>query len=278
MDRAVTIAFLGDIYGSPGRMVVEQQLPALRSEHRPELIIANGENARSGSGLSPKLYRRLRELGIDAITLGDHIFRDQRIAEVLQQPDEPILRPANVSAKAIGRPYVRLPIPHGGGSEPRSVFVITVLGRIFFSMPADDPFAAVNHLLASFPEPNPLVIVEAHMEATSEKAALAHYLDGRVAAVIGSHTHVPTADARILPGGTGFITDVGMCGPYAGVIGATAEPVIHHMTTGMHAPFTVASGQEAMCGVVVRIDLGSRRTISINRVRYEADHAKPPFV
>ena len=121
------------------------------------------------------------------------------------------------------------------------------------------------------------MIVEAHAEATSEKAALAHYLDGRVSLVVGTHTHVPTADARILPQGTGFITDLGMCGPYHSIIGRDVSAVVQHMTTAMPVPFHVASGQEAMCGVVARIDCGSRRTISIERVQYDADPTAPPF-
>src|SRR5690606_12659414 len=126
--------------------------------------------------------------------------------------------------------------------------------------------AAVDRVLASLPESNPIVIVEAHMEATSEKAALAHYLDGRVAAVLGTHTHVPTADARLLPNGTAFITDVGMCGPYNSIIGADVQAVIKHMTTNMHVPFGVGSGDEAMCGVVLDIDLNSRQPVRIEPV------------
>ena len=164
----------------------------------PDLVIANGENAARGLGLSPDLYHKLRATGIDAITLGDHAFREAKIGQVLQTPDEPIARPANFAAGAIGRDHIRL---QPSGSRTKSLFVITVLGRVFVGLPADDPFAAVDRLLARLPETDPLVIVEAHMEATSEKAALAHHLDGRVAAVLGTHTHVPTADARILPGG-----------------------------------------------------------------------------
>ena len=123
-----------------------------------------------------------------------------------------------------------------------------------------------------------MVIVEAHMEATSEKAALVHYLDGRVSLVVGTHTHVPTADARILPKGTGFITDLGMCGPYDSIIGRDAESVLRHMTTGVHVPYSVGSGGEAMCGVVAQIDQNTGRTIKIERVQYEADKKAPPFV
>lgn len=270
----ITVAFLGDIYGSPGRKVVQQQLPALRRDHSPDAVIANAENARSGSGLSPELYHKIRSYGIDAITLGDHVFRDTRIGSVLEHPDEPILRPANLSQKAIGRRWIRL---EPSGRRTRNLYVITVLGRIFMSRPADDPFATVDAVLNALPERDPLVIVEAHMEATSEKNALGRYLDGRVAAVVGTHTHVPTADARLLPGGTGYQTDIGMCGPYASIIGASIEPVIRHMTTGMHAPYSVGTGDERMCGAIVTIDEARGRAVKIERVEYQADHSQPPF-
>lgn len=274
------IAFLGDIYGSRGRMVVQQQLPVLRAEHQPDLVIANAENARSGSGLSPKIYHKLRALGIDGITLGDHVFRDQSIGALLEDPQQPLARPANLAAKALGRGCIRLGVPGDERNSAVDVFVIPVLGRVFINMPADDPFAAVDRVLASLPVSNSdeaLVIVDAHMEATSEKAALAHYLDGRVSAVLGTHTHVPTADARILPKGTAFISDVGMCGPYNSIIGADVENVVKHMTTGMHVPFGVARGDEAMCGVVLELDRRTGRSVSIRQVRYEANNNEPPF-
>jgi metallophosphoesterase (TIGR00282 family) len=282
---ALTVAFLGDIFGSPGRMVVQQQLPKLREDHAPDLVIANAENARSGSGLTPELYRKIRGYGIDAITLGDHVFRDRSIVDILQLADEPIARPANLSTKAPGRTFIRLPADPsasraqggGDGGHGRDLFVITVLGRIFMGLPADDPFATIDRLLPQLPHPKPLVIVEAHMEATSEKAAMAHHLDGRVALVVGTHTHVPTADARILPQGTGFITDVGMCGPHASIIGRAPEAVLRHMTTGLHVPYEVGHGGEALCGVVARIDQTTGRCLTIERVQYPADLNKPPF-
>jgi metallophosphoesterase (TIGR00282 family) len=270
---SITVAFLGDIFGAPGRQVVQQQLPSMKAEHKVDVVIANAENAKSGSGLTPDLYRKIRGYGIDAITLGDHVFRDRDIVAVLEA-DEPIARPANLAAKAPGRVFTKIPAK---GPSGRNIYLITVLGRIFINLNADDPFAAVDRILPQLPEANPLVIVEAHMEATSEKAALARYLDGRVSLVVGTHTHVPTADARILPKGTAFITDVGMCGPYNSIIGRDAESVLRHMTTGVHVPYAVGSGGEAMCGVVVKIDQSSGRALTVTRVQYEADHGKPPF-
>jgi metallophosphoesterase (TIGR00282 family) len=274
----LTIAFLGDIVGAPGRMAVQQQLPRLRQEHGVDLVIANAENARSGSGLSPELYRKLRSYGIDAITLGDHVYRDAKIAAILEQAGEPIARPANLASKAVGQQVIRVAVPASASGATGSVFVLTVLGRLFMSLPADDPFACADRLLASLPEANAIVIVEAHMEATSEKIALAHYLDGRVTAVIGTHTHVPTADARILRNGTAFITDVGMCGPYHSIIGRDPAAVLRFMTTGFPTRFEVGSGGETMSGAVIRIDRDTGRAKSINLIQYVADLSRPPFV
>jgi hypothetical protein len=271
----VSLVFLGDINGAPGRRVVQQQLPRLREEHRPHVVVANAENARAGSGLTPEIYDSLRSLGIDAITLGDHCYRDPRILRVLELPDAPIARPANLAEAAIGRRWTRIP-PAAG--RTRSIFVVTLLGRIWFPLPADDPFATADRVLRELPEADPIVIVEAHMEATSEKAALAHHLDGRVAAIFGTHTHVPTADARILRRGTAFITDVGMCGPYDSIIGRDPKPVLRHMTTGMHVPYEMGEGGEAMCGALVEIDEQTGRARRIERIEYRADRGQAPFV
>jgi metallophosphoesterase (TIGR00282 family) len=268
----IRVAFLGDIFGAPGRRVLEQQLPVLRSEHAPDVVVANAENASRGSGLSPELYRRFRGMGIDAVTLGDHVFRDQRIVPVLETADEPISRPANLPAAAAGRDHVRIRRPGG-----RDIVVITVLGRVVVNLPADDPFAAVDRVLASLGGDPPIVIVEVHMEATSEKAAMAHHLDGRVAAVLGTHTHVPTADARVLPGGTAFQTDVGMCGPWDSCIGRDKRAVVRHMTTAMYVPFDVGEGDERMCGAVVTIDERRGLATAIEPVCYRADRNADPF-
>lgn len=272
MLQPLTIAFLGDVNGAPGRKVLGQQISNLRDDHQPDVIIANGENIRSGSGITPDLYKWLRTNGIDGVTLGDHVYRDQKILPQLQDPAEPILRPANLSPSAAGKRLFKVELPGGG-----EFWVITLLGRIFFPLPANDPFQVVDEMLAQIPGPKPLVLVEVHMEATSEKVALAHHVDGRVSAVVGTHTHVPTADARVLPGGTAFITDVGMCGPYDSVIGRRKQAVLQHMRTAMHAPFDMASGGEAMCGCVIKIRRETGLAISIERVQYDADFSRAPF-
>jgi 2',3'-cyclic-nucleotide 2'-phosphodiesterase len=263
MHGGIVIAFFGDCVGQPGRRSLQHAIPIVRESFTPNAIIINGENLRNGSGITPDLYRDLRKMGADAVTLGDHVFRDARITPILEDPTEPISRPANLSSKAPGKRWIRIPATP---QRPRDIFVVTVLGRVFMSLHADDPFATVDAVLASLPERSPIVIVEAHMEATSEKAALAHHLDGRVAAVIGTHTHVPTADARILSGGTAFITDVGMCGPYASIIGRDVKGVLRAMTTGVHTNFEMGEGGERACGCVVEIDPVSGRAIRIERI------------
>ncbi len=267
VTRPWRIAFLGDVVGAPGRTVLRAVWSELLERHQPDLVIANAENARDGSGLSPDLAKALLSLGIHGLTLGDHAFRDRRIVPLLEDPSVPLCRPANLAAAAPGRRCLRLPMPDGG-----ELVVVTVLGRIFMNLPADDPFACLDGLLASLPRPDAAVIVEAHMEATSEKAALAHHLDGRVAAVIGTHTHVPTADARILRGGTGFISDVGMTGPYDSIIGRDPAAVLRHLTTSVHVPYSVGEGRESACGCLVAIDPASRRCRSIERIELPPIH------
>lgn len=263
MGRTVRLAFLGDIVGAPGRVALERLLPALRERWRPDVVVANGENARNGSGITPDLYKVFRGMGIDAITLGDHAYRDGKIVPVLERPDEPIARPANLSARAPGKRWSRIP---AAGERTRDIFVTTVLGRIFFPLPANDPFVAVDEVLAALPERRPIVVVEAHMEATSEKAALAAWCDGRAALVVGSHTHVPTADARILRGGTAFITDVGMCGPYDSVIGRQTEAVVRHMTTSLPVQYEMAEHDARVCGVLVEISEDTGLANSVERI------------
>lgn len=268
------IAFLGDINGGPGRQALTQQLPILRDRFAPDCLIANAENAKAGSGCTPELFQQFRGLGIDGFTLGDHAFREPRIIPHLESPSDPILRPANLSRRAPGKRWLRIA---ASGSRTRDVWVITVLGRIYMPLPADDPFAAVDDFLSQIPERDPIVIVEAHMEVTSEKIALAHHLDGRVSAVLGTHTHVPTADERILRGGTAFQTDLGMCGPYDSVIGRDKEAVVKSMTTSLHVPYAIGEGGEALAGALVEVDVATGRAKRIERINLPVDRNRPPF-
>lgn len=259
------IIFLGDVVGAPGRRAVTLVAPALREELHPDLIIANGENIKNGSGITEDLYQRLREAGIDAVTLGDHALRDRRIIPFLESGAEPISIPCNLPTRAPGKRVIRVKPSHGAHAGV-PVTIITVLGRVFMNFPADEPFGAVERMIAAHASPGGITIVEMHAEATSEKAAVAYALDGRVAAVVGTHTHVPTADARLLPKGTAFITDLGMCGPYDSIIGREVDPVVTHFSTALPTQFEVASKDARVCGCLIDIDPATGRAVSIERV------------
>lgn len=298
---SLRIIFLGDIVGGPGCKAVSQLIPAIRERWEPDLLIANAENAANGTGLTPDIYKKLCTRGIDAITLGDHVYKKKQIVQTLQT-EANIIRPANLSAGAVGKRWMCVkPKSEDGQEKPGGtggtgglggpgVYVLTVLGRIFMNMPANDPFATVDGILDELPERDPIVIVEVHAEATSEKIAMGWYLNGRVAAVVGTHTHTPTADARILPaqvdgtgtssigpGGTAYISDLGMTGPHDSVLGRRADRVVAHMTTNMPFPFDVAEGNPRVQGVVIDIDTGSKRATAIETIDLPADVTQPPF-
>lgn len=285
---SIRVIILGDIVGAPGRLAVAQQLPHIRERWAPALVLANAENAAAGSGLTPELYRKLCDAGVDGFTLGDHVYKKKQIVSVLEQESN-IIRPANLPTGAKGRTWMRLRA--GEDANAPQVYVFTLLGRLFMPLTCDEPFAAADRLLAQLPERDPIVLVEAHAEASSEKEALGWYLNGRVACVFGSHTHVPTADARLLPtqgpglpprakgatGQTAYITDLGMCGPQDAVLGRRVDRVLTHMTTAMPAPFDVAEGNPRVQGVVVDIDAVTKRAVHIERIELAADAGKPPF-
>jgi len=275
----VPIAFLGDIVGSPGRSAAAGAIPILRERHKAALVIANAENAKHGSGISADNYRELRRAGIDAITLGDHWLRDRAIAPVLDDPGEPIARPANLSSRAPGKRRIRLAL--AGASGP--LYVITVLGRIFMPIPSDSPFDALDREIASIPEEGAMVIVEVHAEVTSEKAAIAWHcamrysgatLPGesspppaaapRVVAVVGTHTHVQTADARIVERQLAAITDLGMTGPHRSIIGRSIGATLEAMVNQTASALDVASDDPRAQGVVITLDTVHRRAISVS--------------
>ncbi|MDX2186627.1 MAG: TIGR00282 family metallophosphoesterase [Opitutaceae bacterium] len=249
--------FIGDIVGRPGRQVVLESLSRLRAEWALDFVIANGENAAAGAGITGSIAKSLLEGGVDAITLGDHVW-DQKGWETDITGFDRVCRPANLPSGCPGHRYV---IVEAKGFR---LAVATVLGRNFIAMKADCPFAAAEDLyigtLGSGLADG--LFVEIHAEATSEKQAMGWFLDGRALAVLGTHTHVPTADAAILPKGTAFMCDVGMTGPYASVLGREIEPVIGRFRDGMPRRFDVAEGDVRLSGAVVTFDPVSKKAVS----------------
>jgi len=253
------ILLIGDIVGKPGRRVVRERLAALRREWEIDLVIANAENSAAGSGITHRIFRDLRGAGVDLMTMGDHSWKRRDNLEVFEKEDR-LLRPLNYPAQAMGTGSYLFEIPDGP-----PVGVVVVLGRVFMDA-VDCPFRTIDRALEAFPESVRIRIVEFHAEATSEKMAAAWYLDGRVSCVFGTHTHVPTADDRILPGGTAYVSDLGMTGPYDSVIGRRSDAVLHKFLTAMHAPFTVAEENVHLCGALLDVDRKTGRAVSFRRV------------
>jgi metallophosphoesterase (TIGR00282 family) len=265
----LTIAFLGDIVGTPGRRVFKRAVQDLRDVHRAEVVIVNAENSKNGSGLTPDQYHELRDAGADALTLGDHWAKDSKIFPILDDPAEPIARPANLSSRAPGKRITRVHRP-GVLTDDQPLFVVTVLGRLYnITMPSNDPFECVDTLVGQIvgEHPGASVIVEVHAEATSEKIAMAwHCLKhwpNRVVAVVGSHTHVQTADARILDGKLAAMTDLGMCGSRRGVLGRDVDKVLQVMAQQRPIAMDVADAEPEATGCVMTLDLAERKAVSI---------------
>ncbi len=265
---ALTLLCIGDVVGRPGRYVMSQVLPAFIKEHSIDCVVCNAENAAGGSGLTPQLYEKFLRYGVDVLTLGDHIYRRSDLIPLLSQSDR-MIRPANLPPVAPGRDHLVYPAHNG-----HRVAVISLLGRLYMRTPVDCPFRTVDAVLAKLPPDVKVIVVEIHAEATSEKIALGWHLDGRVSAVFGTHTHVPTADECILPNGTAYITDVGMTGPYDGVLGRRKDRVLRAMTTAVPTPFDVATNDPRMCGVLVRVNPITGRAEHVERVR--VDGTAPP--
>jgi metallophosphoesterase (TIGR00282 family) len=249
---------LGDIVGEPGIRLITEQLPGFLARHAIDFTVANAENAASGSGITPAIARDLYRAGVDVVTTGDHVWKRKGIQEHIAG-DERLLRAANYSRAAPGRGFTV--VKSRGGAE---VAVLHLIGRLFMR-PIDCPFAAADQALAEL-APTKIIVVDVHAEATSEKLALGHYLDGRVSAIFGTHTHVPTADAHVLPKGTGYITDVGMTGPYASILGRQVAPVVRHFVTGLPFPFDVATGDVRAGGALFTVDSESGLCLGVERV------------
>jgi 2',3'-cyclic-nucleotide 2'-phosphodiesterase len=254
------ILFVADVVGHPGRDAVKALLPGLKKELRPNLTIVNGENAAGGFGLTARIAGELKGAGADVITTGNHVFAQKEFVPELPNLQH-VLRPANYPPKAPGQGSCL--IETGG----HLVLVMNLMGRVFLEA-LDDPFRAADAILTANPEAK-IVFCDMHAEATSEKTAMGWYLDGRASAVVGTHTHIPTSDARVLPGGTAYVTDVGMVGPRDGCIGMDKDVVLRRFLTGVPNRFVVASGPVTFNSVLVTISGSTGRATSIQRVDRE---------
>ncbi|MDQ6764946.1 MAG: TIGR00282 family metallophosphoesterase [Verrucomicrobiota bacterium] len=255
----LTILFLGDIVGEPGRSAVIARLPELKREHSVDFVIVNGENAAAGRGITAKITIDLLRAGVSVVTTGDHVWDQKDIVPfIVTEPR--LLRPINYPTGAPGAGSIVLETAKG------KVGVISVQARTFMQPILENPFEALGHEVARMREETPIIFVDAHGETTSEKIALGRFLDGRVSAVIGTHTHVQTADEQIFPGGTAFLCDAGMCGPAESILGRAIDPIVARFISNLPAPFPVAKGKVRLCGAVISIDETTGRAVAIKRV------------
>jgi len=274
----LNILCIGDIVGRPGRRILADKLKSLVKELDIDCVIANAENAAGGSGLTPQIYTKLLRYGVNLITLGDHTYRKRDIIQTLEV-EENIARPANLSEHAAGRGVALYKTNKGP-----TVAAVSLIGRLFMK-PADCPYNAVDKILPQLRQKADLVIVDFHAEATSEKVAMGYYLDGRVSCCFGTHTHIATADEKILPKGTAYITDIGMTGPHNSVLGRGIESVLKSFRTQMPVSFEIATGDVRINGILVTIDSGTGRAERIERIQiaaeledsttYDSDDGKP---
>jgi metallophosphoesterase (TIGR00282 family) len=253
------ILLIGDIVGKPGRQIVVRALPALIQRERLDLVIANGENAAGGSGITPAIYHELIGAGVDCITLGDHIYKRSEIIDTLTTRQN-ILKPANFPSDAPGREFAIVEAKNGV-----RVAVFSLMGRVFMR-PVDCPWKAADRVLAALPGDIKVIVLDFHGEATSDKQLMARYLDGRVTAVLGTHTHVPTADDEVFSGGTAFQCDVGMTGPHDSILGRRIDRVMATTLTFSPTHFEVASGDVRLNGTIVNLDPATGRATGIRRL------------
>lgn len=256
----VNIFCIGDIVGQPGRAMLADYLKAFIDERHVDLVVCNAENAAGGSGITPQIFDRIRRYGVDVVTMGDHVYRRHDILTILHQ-DSHIVRPANLSPKAVGRQWTVVPTKSGNCR----VGVAIILGQMYMGS-NDSPWAAADRVLDEMDDDVRIRVIDFHAEATSEKIAMGWHLNGRVSVVFGTHTHVPTADARILDKGTAFISDVGMTGSYDSVLGRKKDVVLGFLTTSMPARFDVASEDPRLCGVLASVDADTGLAKTIERI------------
>ncbi|PIP20166.1 MAG: TIGR00282 family metallophosphoesterase [Candidatus Omnitrophica bacterium CG23_combo_of_CG06-09_8_20_14_all_40_11] len=256
----MNILFIGDIVGSPGREAVRELLPELQKEYKLDFVVANAENAAGGSGITPKIAQELFEAGVNVLTSGDHIWKKREIFEIIDK-EERILRPLNFPAGVPGRGACLFKAKSGS-----KIGVVNVQGRVFMEA-LECPFKTAREAIEALSKETKIIIVDIHAEATSEKVALGWYLDGKASSVLGTHTHIQTADERILPGGCAYITDVGMTGPLDSVIGRRIEDVLERFITCVPTRFEVAKDNIQLQGVAVDIDENTGKARSILRIQ-----------
>lgn len=259
------ILFIGDVVGSPGRDMIKEYLPRLQKKYKANITIINGENAAAGKGITDKIYRSFLEMGANAITLGNHTWDNKDIFEFIDHAKY-LVRPANFPEGTPGKGSLLLNM---NGIE---IGIINLQGRTFLA-PLDCPFKKADELISEIRKRTNIIFVDFHAEATSEKLAMGWYLDGRVTAVVGTHTHVQTADHRILPNGTAYITDVGMTGPYNGILGVEKDSVMKRFLTNLPVRFEVASGPEQLSAVLIEVDPKTGKAKKIERILINDDHS-----
>jgi len=260
------ILCIGDVVGRPGRNVLANHLQDLIRQRSIDFVVCNAENAAGGSGLTPQIFKKLLRYGVDVVTLGDHVYRKRDIVQVMDS--ERIVRPANLSAAAAGRTWTVVSTRDG----QQRVAVACLLGQMFMGS-NDSPWATIDKVLDQIDQTVKVRVVDFHAEASSEKIAMGWHLNGRVSIVFGTHTHIPTADARILDGGTAFISDVGMTGPYDSVLGRRKDRVLKSLRTSMPERFEVASGDPRLSAILVEVDPQTGRANSIERVELADEQA-----
>lgn len=264
----LNIFCIGDIVGRPGRRIVAEKLKLLVAERGIDCVIANAENAAGGSGLTPQIYNKLLRYGVNLVSLGDHTYRKKDIIATLETADN-IVRPANFSEYAPGRGFA----VYQTGKGP-TVGVVSLIGRIFMK-PAECPYNTIDKILSQLQQKADVIVVDFHAEATSEKIAMGYYLDGRVSLCFGTHTHVVTADERILPKGTAYITDIGMTGAHDSVLGRKAESVLKSFRTQLPVPFEVATGDVRLNAILVTVDSHTKKAERIERICISAEYEEP---
>jgi 2',3'-cyclic-nucleotide 2'-phosphodiesterase len=261
----MNLLFIGDVVGSPGRDMVKEYLPKLKEKYRPHLTIINGENAAGGKGITEKIYRQFLEQGAQAVTLGNHAWDNREIFEFIDKAKY-LVRPANFPSGTPGQGIIFLKL------NSYEVAIINLQGRAFMN-PIDCPFQKADELITQARKRTPFIFVDFHAEVTSEKQALGWYLDGKVSAVVGTHTHVQTADQRILPGGTAYLTDVGMTGPYDGILGVEREAVLKRFLTSLPVRFEVPKdGRAQLSAVYIELDSKTGLAKKITPILINDDH------